>query len=147
MKKYLLILALVSVVAFGAFAQTTATLNLTGTVGTIMSIDLVAEPVAGNLVLSVDQLTPLQVATITETSNVAYDVSVNSTNGYTFANGSDSMPYSLYYGGSVVSGNGVVNSGTFANGVVKTVSITYNAASGLDPGTYSDTLTFTISAQ
>lgn len=150
MRKLTLVLLFVGVIAVGAFAQTSATLNLSGTVGDIIQLDLTPEPVASNLVLSVDQLTPLQVATVTETSNVPYNVNVTTAGGaFQFTNGTDTLAYTLYYNGSAVGSSGaIVSTGSSANSLDRPVSITYNGADpSLSTGAYSDTVTFTISAQ
>ncbi len=148
-KMFLILTVLLFGVAMGAFAQITdsATLNLSGTVGDFVSINVTPEPAATNLALSSGQSSQLQVATVTISSNVGYDVDVNSTNTFNFTDGTEDVPYNLYYDGTVVSSNGdVVESGSSANGATRPVAVTYNAATGVDPGTYSDTVTFTISS-
>ncbi|MFW5695175.1 MAG: hypothetical protein ACOCYB_08395 [Alkalispirochaeta sp.] len=151
MKKLLVILTVLLVaVTMGAFAQTSdsATLNLSGTVGDFVSISVNPEPAATSLALSSGQASQLQVATVSVSANVAYDVTVNSTNSFNFTDGAEDVPYELYYDGSQVSSNGeLVESGSSANGSTKPVAVTYNAATGIDPGTYADTVTFTIDAQ
>lgn len=148
MKKMLVILTvLLFAVSMGAFAQITdsASLNLSGTVGDFVSISVAPEPAATSLALSSGQASQLQVATVTVSSNVAYDVTVSSSNTFSFTDGTDNVPYELYYDGSqVTSNNQNVESGTTANGSTKPVAVTYAAATGVSPGTYSDTVTFTI---
>lgn len=148
-KMFLILTVLLFAVSMGAFAQITdsATLNLSGTVGDFVSINVTPESAATNLALSSGQSSQLQVATVTISSNVGYDVDVNSANTFNFTDGAEDVPYSLYYDGTVVSSNGdVVESGSSANGATRPVAVTYNAATGVDPGTYSDTVTFTISS-
>ena len=150
MKKLFVILTvLLFAVSMGAFAQTdSATLNLSGTVGNFVSISVNPEPAATSLALSSGQASQLQVATVTVSANVAYDVSVNSTNSFSFTDGVDNVSYELYYDGTQVPGNNVdVESASNANGATRPIAVTYNAANGVTPGTYSDTVTFTIDAQ
>ncbi|MFW5827989.1 MAG: spore coat protein U domain-containing protein [Alkalispirochaeta sp.] len=150
MKKLVVILTILLVaVSMGAFAQTdSATLNLSGTVGDFVSIAVSPEPAATSLALSSGQASQLQVATVTLSANVGYDVSVNSTNAFNFTDGAEDVPYELYYDGTQVTSNGDnVESGSSANGATRPVAVTYNAAPSVDPGTYSDTVTFTIDAQ
>ena len=151
MKKFVIILTVLLVaVSMGAFAQVTdtATLNLSGTVGDFVSISVNPEPAATSLALSSGQASQLQVATVTISANVAYDVTVNSTNTFNFSDSVDNVPYELFYDGTQVGSNGAnVESASNANGATRPVAVTYNAASGVTPGTYSDTVTFTIDAQ
>jgi spore coat protein U-like protein len=148
MKKLLVVTTVLLVaVSMGAFAQITdsASLNLSGTVGDFVSISVTPEPAATSLALSSGQASQLQVATVTISSNVAYDVTVNSTNTFNFNNGSESLSYELYYDGTQVASNGAtVESGSTANGATRPVAVTYNAATTQSTGTYSDTVTFTI---
>lgn len=151
MKKVLIILSvLMFLVSMGAFAQTitdSASLNLSGTVGDFVSITVTPEPAATSLALSSGQASQLQVATVTVSSNVGYDVTANSTNGFNFTNGTENVAYTLYFDGAVVSSNGAtVASGSSANGVSAPVAVTYNAATSVPSGTYADTVTFTISS-
>ena len=137
-------------VSLGVSAQLSdsATLLLTGTVGQFVSIDVTPAPAASALTLSVAQSTPLDVGTVTESSNTAYAVTAGSANGFSFANaGADSVPYTLWYDGAAVTANGAtVSSGSSASNVVRSVAVTYAAAgTGVATGVYSDTVTFTIS--
>ena len=146
---FLILTVLLFVVAMGAFAQITdsASLNLSGTVGDFVSINVTPEPAATSLALSSGQAAQLQVATVTISSNVSYDVDVNSANTFNCNRGSEDVPYSRYYDGTVISSNGdVVESGSSANGATRPVAVTYNAATTQSSGTYSDTVTFTISS-
>jgi len=132
----------------GAFAQVTdtATLNLSGTVGDFVSITVNPDPAATSLALSSGQATQLQVGTVTVSANVAYDVTVASANNFDFTDGTNTLAYSFYYDGALVASSGAnVESGTTANGATRPVAVTYAAAGpSLPTGTYSDTLTFTI---
>lgn len=169
MKKIMTIAIVVAgIVAVTGFAQTTTdsgTLNLTGTVPKIVNINVVADPAASSLDLTQDA-TDLLVATVTETSNVqaGYTVTVESANAA--ASGTDSaffdssasgntdtLDYSLSYGGSAVSFSGGAaavltdaSDKTAASGVTNEVRIAYTAKHMYN-GTYEDTLTFTIQAK
>lgn len=151
MKKVLTIFVVLMVVGtVGLFAQTltdSATLFLSGTVGDFVQIDVTPEPAATSLALSAGQASPLQVATVTETSNTAYEVTASSANSFSFSDGTNTLSYTLYYDGATVPTNGAtVSSGATANGVTRPVSVTFPAAgTGAATGTYSDTVTFTIS--
>ena len=150
MKKVLMILiVLLAVVSMGAFAQITdtATLFLSGTVGNYVSITVTPNASAPSLALAAGQSSPLQVATVTETSNTSYTVTASSANSFNFTDGTDNLPYTLYYDGSPVASGTPVASGSSASGVSRPVSVTFPAApTSATTGTYSDTVTFTISA-
>ena len=151
MRKVRILFALLLVgVSLGVSAQLTdsAALLLTGTVGQFVAIDVTPAPAASALTLSVAQSTPLEVGTVTESSNTAYTVTAGSANGFNFANaGVDQVPYTLWYDGATVAANGAtVSSGTSASNVARSVAVTYAAAGvAIATGTYSDTVTFTIS--
>ena len=151
MKKVLMILiVLLAVVSMGAFAQITdtATLFLSGTVGNYVSITVTPNASATSLALAAGQSSPLQVATVTETSNTSYSVTADSANGFSFTDGTDNLSYTLYYDGSPVASSGdTVATGSSASGVSRPVSVTFPAApTNATTGTYTDTVTFTISA-
>lgn len=149
MKKLVIILTVLLVaVSMGAFAQITdtATLNLSGTVGDFVSITVSPDPAASSLALSGGQGPQLQVGTVTVSANVAYDITVASTNNFDFSDGTNTLAYSFYYDGTLVGSSGAsVETGTTANGVTRPVAVTYAAPGpSLPTGTYTDTLTFTI---
>lgn len=149
MKKILIgvLFGLVSLLAFGQ-TNDSASLTLTGIVGEFVSLSITPEPTASNLALGSAQVSPLTVATVIETSNTAYTVTVNSSNNFKFKNGGgDEHSYTLYYDGVAVTSNGetITNNGAPANNENKTVAITYSVFNGA-PGTYADTLTFTINS-
>jgi hypothetical protein len=162
--------ALIAIVAVASFAQQTSdtgTLGLTGNVPKIVSITVADEAIASNLDLTQD-VSGLLVATVTERSNVqaGYTVTVESSNAAAagtsegfFESGAtgnnDTLTYSVTYGGNAVSYSGggaaqVTDAGdkTAAGGNSNEVRISYQGASAnLYNGTYSDTLTFTITAK
>jgi spore coat protein U-like protein len=151
MKKTLLILvALATIISMGAFAQVTdsASLFLSGTVGDFVSITVTPEPAATGLTLSVAQTTPLLVATVTESSNTGYNVVATSANSFNFSDGSASLPYQMYYDGALIAASGdTVTTGSSASSVARPITVTFPAApGGATPGSYSDTVTFTISS-
>lgn len=151
MKRLLILSSLLLLILGGAFAQQTtdsASLNLSGTVGDFVSVSVTPTPAASGLSLSMNQPSLLQVGTVVETSNVNYQVTATSTNGFEFSNGNDTVPYTFYYDGAAVASSGdTVSSGSQAAGISRPVSVTYSAAVAGNPtGTYSDTITFTISS-
>jgi hypothetical protein len=137
-----------------AFAGTTATLNLRGTVGQVVDISLVAESDAQSLDLTTSA-SDKKVATVTEqsNSNVGYTVSVSSDNDgkLVHANG-DAFAYTLKYGGvdADLSNGGKVFSrsttGLTNDNYDAAVSYTGKAAATMVSGNYDDVVTFTISA-
>ncbi|NBC28421.1 MAG: hypothetical protein GVY29_00340 [Spirochaetes bacterium] len=162
--------ALLALVAVGSFAQQTTdtgTLGLTGTVPKIVSITVADEAIASNLDLTTD-VSSLLVATVTERSNVqaGYTVTVESANAAAAGTGSgffdssdagnnDTLNYSVTYGGNAVSYSSgapatVTDAGdkTASSGDSNEVRISYSGSSAnIYNGTYSDTLTFTITAK
>jgi len=150
MKKRTLIALIVLVVVGGAVsAQTTdsASLFLSGIVGDYVEINVTPTAAATNLLLNIAQPSPVEVATVTETSNTPYTVTATSVNGFTLSDGTNTHPYTMYYAGTAISTSGdQVSSGTSANNVSRSVGVTYNSASALQAGTYTDTVTFEINA-
>jgi type 1 fimbria pilin len=144
------------VISLPAFAATTGTLTLTGTVNGNVEIIVTPEAIASSLDLLTDA-TDLKVATVTEKSNTAYTVTVQSANSASLtgknAGTPDTLPYSLKYDGSAVSFSGdtatITDTATQtgASGVDKDLTISYTADSSLQADTYEDVLTFTIAAK
>jgi hypothetical protein len=168
MKKYGRMVKLVSLVFFtvfstSLFAATTGTLTLTGTVPPILEITVTALPAASTLDLSTT--TDTAVATVTERSNKkgGYTVTVESANAKAMGSAqpffkssdpanADTLSYSITYGGTAVTfagGTALVtdsNSRTTGAGTSKEVRVTYTG-DFLYEDTYTDTLTFTITAK
>ena len=162
--KALAVSAAILLAAIPSFAATTGTLTLTGTVPAVLDISVTAQPAASTLDLSAT-ISGVSVASVTERSNrkPGYTVtlhSVNAGSGTTFlfksadVTNTDSLAYTLTYGGSpvtLVSGSALITDATAktpAAGVTKDLQISYNgAASFLNQDSYSDTLTFTITAK
>jgi|GEM_PF-752187 len=148
-----------------AFAATSGTLTLTGTVPSILEISVNA---AGNtdLDLGIDA-SNVKVATVVERSNKksGYTVTLESENAVTqnadkgvFSNDdpdvSASLDYTISYGGEQVSltdGSAIISNvseKTAGSGASNEVAISYNGATDFPyEGNYSDTLTFTIAAK
>ena len=154
MKNTLATLAITSLVSTGAFASTTGTLLLNGTVPAVLSIDVSAEAVASNLPLDTTQ-TDTKVATITEisNSNTGYNVSISSANEGQLVHESVSssvINYTLKYDGAIVdlSGDSFSYPTAASVNVQRDVDISYTGIDHADliQGTYSDTVTFTIAA-
>jgi hypothetical protein len=159
-----LVIAMVLIGAAIVSAQTTGSITLTGTVSPILEITVT--PVAGydSLDLTITQ-TNLLVATVNEKSNNAagYSVSVASTNAaatsstIAYLEGvteGETLDYTISYGGAAVLLNtfgeaivtDVVGAKTTAAGVDNSVQISYTGGF-LSADSYSDTLTFTITAK
>lgn len=139
-----------------AFANTTGTLLLKGIVAEEVALAVTAEAAATTLDLSASP-TNLKVAAVNEksNSNTGYKIDLRSANGGLLQNGSlDSLAYEISYGG------GSFISPTTVDQAVKTqntaavydvdsdVNIRYTGKPAVEmvEGEYSDTLTFTISA-
>ncbi|MCA1950274.1 MAG: hypothetical protein LDL24_06865 [Treponema sp.] len=150
--------------AMGAAAQTTASITLQGTIPAILKI--IVTPEAGINSLDLTQNLSMKIATAVEISNkrAGYTVTVSSANAQTAgtdapffkgaaSDNTDTLPYSISYGGTTAafsSGVATVSTSavkTSATGTVKDVVLNFNGSS-LFPNedTYSDTLTFTITA-
>lgn len=141
-------------IAAPAFALTTGTLNLQGTVGNNVAIVVTTYAAAGTLDLNTTT-TDLAIGSVNEKSNVVYTVTVASgNNGFLHDTVSlDNLAYTLSYNGGAYftpTTGGVTITGPSAAaavgaGVDKEVEIAFTADAGIDAGTYTDTLTFTIS--
>lgn len=159
MKKYLVITGAVFAMASASFAQSTATLTISGTVAPINTITIASQSGYNTLNL-VAGATAQVVGIATETSNdkLGYKVTLGSANAgstaQAFLKGAltgnpDTVNYSITYGGTAVtlaSGSATVTSvaaRTGAAGVTKNIAVTF-AGSWLTADTYSDTLTLTI---
>lgn len=161
-RKLTVILFLLIVATSSAFAAD-ATLPISGTVEASTTVSFSVASVA-DLVL--DSATPITrtLGDLTETSNttLGYTVVATSTNGVaanaatgilTGSVGSDTVTYTISYGGvgkAFVLGVATLNDTTAASGgpVTTAISIIYTPGSGvLTAATYSDTITFTITAK
>lgn len=158
MKRILIIFVCVyvltlSLLQLAASAATSGAINLTGTVPPVTSITIV--PVVTPLDLTVTGVN-VSVATVTEASNVplGYTVTLSSANAGIMKNGViGSVPYTLKYNGvattlSVSPGVTVTTQGSSTSPIStnKSVTVSYTgvAAATTMSGTYSDTLTLTI---
>jgi hypothetical protein len=160
------VVTLLALILFGAAAvsaQTTGSITLTGTVSAILQITVT--PIAGydSLDLTTSQ-TDLAVATVNEKSNNAagYTVAIESANAAATSSTTaylegvahaETLDYTITYDGSSValdaSGQAVVTdvvAKTTSAGIDKSVQISYTGAF-LSADSYSDTLTFTITAK
>lgn len=149
--------AALPLLARSADAATVGSITLRGTVPASTSIAITATAPSNALDLSQSQV-DLPVANVREIDNTTggYRVTLASTNGGALKNGAlGSVAYSARYGGQSIvlnsSGTIVTKSGP-SNAVVNvlkalTISYTGVAPETLIAGAYSDTLTFTITAQ
>ena len=156
--------AFVALASIPAVAATSGSILLSGNVPAILEITVTPEPGITNLPITTTQ-SDLLVATVVERSNkhAGYTVTLQSSNmvagglaspTFKSAGTSDSLPYSIKYGGVPVtfsSGTAVVSdvaSRTDAAGTSKGLTISFDGANYfLDEATYSDTLTLTIIAK
>ena len=136
-------------------AATTATLNLSGTINSVVEIEIDG---GSSVTKTVDLLdkAPQSVATVTETSNDVdgYDITITSTNSGSLNNGSDdSAAYTLSYAGTsynlstaqTVENPSVV--GTNDRAVAVTITDARTNEYDFVDGTYSDVVTFEITAK
>lgn len=153
--KNFLALALVTMTFGSAFAATTGTLLLRGTVPRLLEITVNAQTIASTLPLDTTQSNTL-VAVVNEKSNskTGYNVAISSANQGKLVHESVSssvVNYSLRYNGSVVNlaaGQTFTYSSAGANNNNRNVDISYTGIAHdlLIEGDYSDTVTFTIAA-
>lgn len=149
------IVALFVGAALPSFAATTGTLSLSGTVAPVTSIVVTPDANASNLPVG-STASALKIATVTELSNdkAGYSVTLSTANGGYLkeASGTDSLAYSLSYNGSAVafsSGSATisdVSARTGGAGSAKELDISF-ASAFLNADSYTDTLTFTITAK
>lgn len=159
MKKFIAIVCTLSGLATVSFAQSTATLTISGTVAPINSITI-ASQTGYNALDLVNGATAQVVGIATEKSNdkLGYKVTLSSANAgataQAFLKGAlsgntDTVNYSIQYNGTAVtlaSGSAVVTTvaaRTGSSGVTKNIAVTF-AGNWLTADTYSDTLTLTI---
>lgn len=157
MSKFKTALAILTTAAIStsAFAATTGTLLLKGTVPRLLELTVNAEAVAATLPLDTTQSGTL-VAVINEKSNskTGYNVSVSSANQGQLVHESDAsstIAYSLDYNGNGVDlVNGETFTYSFPTGANnnRDVEISYTGVphENLIEGDYTDTVTFTIAA-
>lgn len=155
MKKLAFGILATAVISTSAMAATTGDLLLKGTVPALLSITVTPETLASSLPLDTTQ-TDSKVASINEksNSNTGYQVAISSANLGKLVHESvtsSSINYSITYDGAAVDlANG--DSFTFATAAAvdanKDVDISYTGVphEQLVQGEYSDTVTFTISA-
>lgn len=153
MKKVLLLGLLLSTTTYGA---TTGTLLLQGIVLPKLSITVTPESVASALDLETTQ-TNLKVVTINEKANLVlgYKVKIVSANlsNLKRVSGTEVFPYTLKYNGanmnlSTTNGQTVSYTGGLSVNVNRDVNIAYTGQLNetMVEGTYTDTVTFTISS-
>lgn len=155
LRRAALALLVLGALALPGFSATTATLALSGSVAPLTSITVTPDPNAGALPLGT-AVTNLKIATVVELSNnkAGYTVSLSTLNGAQLKEsaGSDSLAYTLTYGGSPVSFVGssatltaTTQRSSSAAGRSSDLAISF-AAAFLNADSYTDTLTFNIAA-
>lgn len=152
--KTLIIAFALTLSSVSAFAQSQATLILKGEVNRQLSISILADNLAGNLPLDVSQ-NGTRVARVQEKSNskTGYKVSIDSANDGVLkrTSGNQTFPYSLAYNGQTLDLTQVVEvSYPAASAVtqIRDLNISYTGvpADQMVAGEYTDTITFSISA-
>lgn len=154
--KKLLIAASFMTIASSAFALTTGSIQLQGSVAQVISMTVTAQSIANTLDLTTTQ-NDLKVATVNESSNskTGYTMTIASANLSKLkrTDGPETLSYTMKYNGSVISlasvgGTVITNSSASVVNVNKDVNISYTGASAatMVQGTYADTVTFTIAA-
>lgn len=163
MKKQIAIIATLIASAVSTFAGTQGSIILSGTVPEITDISINSESGFNSLPL-VAGATDQKVATITEKTNIprGYTISLKSQNAGSSGqavlkaadgSNSESINYSLNYGGSAVTLSGGqsvvtnVNGRTGSNGVNKDLKVTFSSNPWVAADTYSDTITLTIAVK
>lgn len=138
------------------FAATTGSITLSGSIPQTISIVVSGQGSYNNLNLS-SSTTDLVVANVIERCNImtGYSVSISSANNGQLKNGTlGQIPYTAKYNNTSFSLSSTpvtvtdVTSQTSIVNVPKQLTITYSATDpeSIMAGTYSDTLTFTITA-
>lgn len=153
--KKLFTIAIATLTLSSAFAATTGTLLLRGTVPRLLEITVNPQAIASTLPLDTTQANTL-VAVVNEkaNSNTGYQVSVSSANQGKLVHesvGTSVLNYSLRYNGNAVNlatGQTFTYAGAGANNNNRNVDISYTGIAHdlLIEGDYSDTVTFTIAA-
>ncbi len=155
MKTFLSLAVLVSI-SFSALAATSDDLKLKGKVPKKLSILVTPDPIALNLDLEASP-TALFVASVNEksNSNTGYKIEADSLNDGKLVNQQDtneSVTYSMTYDGNAVNlatvseVKNVASSGVHDNDSDVTIAYTGAPHESRVEGTYTDTVTFTISA-
>lgn len=148
MKKFVLVVMVLMVMGVGmvsAQVSDSANLLLQGTVGAFVSIDVTPAPAATALTLNVAQSTPLNVATVAVSTNTAYTISFASANAFAFSDGTTDLSYTLWVDSSPIATGDTITGST--GSFTLPVAVTFPAApTGTTEGTYSDTVTFTITS-
>jgi len=153
--KKIFVLALAITTMTSAFAATTGTLLLKGTVPRLLDITVTAQPIASTLPLNTTQ-TNTVVASVNEKSNsvTGYKVSISSANAGKLVHqsvSSSSINYTLRYNSAainLVTGQTITYSSSLPANANRSVDISYTGVAHdlLIEGDYSDTVTFTIAA-
>ncbi len=153
--KFSIIIVVALFAAVPAFAATTGTLTLSGVVAPVTSVTVTPDANASSLPVGTT-VSGLKIATVNELSNdkAGYSLTLSTANGAQLkeAAGTDALSYSLSYNGVAVafsSGSATISdtaARTSGSGVSKDLAISF-AAAFLNADSYSDTLTFTITAK
>lgn len=154
--KKLISLAVLASLSFSAIAATSDDLKLKGKVPKKLSILVIPEAIALNLDLETTQ-TALEVASVNEksNSNSGYKIEADSLNDGKLVNQDDitqSITYSMTYDGNAVDltttdeVKNVASSGVYDNNSVVEIAYVGAPHETRVEGNYTDTITFTISA-
>lgn len=153
MKKSLLMFVFMLVLLFSTFANTSATLSLVGTIQEIYTVTLVQDATQEYTALNLNlnsRGTDVNVGTLVSFSNGGlYDLSAVSANDFRLRKDTDFAPYSLTING--VTFNAGSAGGSFTPTLLSfehefDILLNYNLPGSQPAGSYSDTVTFTITA-
>lgn len=156
MKKLIAVTALLTLATTSAFAATSGTLLLQGSVAQKISVEVTAASVASVLDLATAQ-TDLKVGSVNLKSNskTGYKLKISSANlgKLKRVGGSEVFSFTLKYAGSSVglstaAGTTITNASGSVVNVTNDLNISYAAAAAetMVEGSYEDTLTLAISA-
>lgn len=158
LKSSAVILGSCVLLASPAFAAKTGEVKITGSVP--VSCDITVQQESGAVGIPDISIgaTNRAVAIVTESCNSqsGYRVSLTTTNGKSYTGlfvdtaSGDKQPFTINYGGTTVTQSVVTDSAATASGLQKPVTISYAAnpkLTGTTSATYTETLTFTISAR
>lgn len=151
MKKVFL-LSIFFLVSFYSFSQTTATLELSGHVDSIISVEI-QNLTTNDFDLSVSETNYL-IGTLFYQCNDpdGFYITVNSYNNFNFVTSNTGintqLPYTLELDSVVLFNNtNVVDINTIVSNAEQDLTLSYIGSNILQPGSYSDTVSFTIVAK
>lgn len=152
MKRKIVFLFMLLLIATGAWAQTidTAQLTITGTVDTIVRLTLSNTTNATDIPLTDPTTAPIIIADVTEIANTSYNITISTTNNFAFQStvATGEVPYTITYAGQTINTTTEVKTSAPRGSTSEQVLLEHSGAGPEDdPATdYSDVITFTITA-